>query len=180
MLLLGPIRSVIYFTDPCGDHCIVYSFSFTLKAALQQSMIYRAFYYYLREFQPVLTHQYVTLYDYLLFFHLAHKTKIGTAKRWETTKSKPLRPITSVNQKFRAAIRSYLLLFSGRCYTSLHLLSASANSAKMVHWNHFAELNQHILQGHWNLHRSHWWRLLYTDIGNFYSILAHFMSNLLT
>jgi hypothetical protein len=44
-------------------------------------MMYRAFYYYLREFQPALTHQYVTLYDYLLFFHLTYKTKIGTAKR---------------------------------------------------------------------------------------------------
>jgi hypothetical protein len=58
-------------------------------------MMHRAFYYYLTEFQPVLTHQYVTLYDYLLFFHL---TKIGTAKRSETTKSKPLGPIIIIGQ----------------------------------------------------------------------------------
>jgi hypothetical protein len=103
-LPLGTIRSVTYFTDPCGDHYIVCtcrgsnSFSFTLKAALQQPMMYRAFYSYLGEFQPVLAHQYVTLYDYLLFFHLAYKTKIGNAKRWETTKSKPLGPIIIMGQ----------------------------------------------------------------------------------
>jgi hypothetical protein len=129
MLPLGPIRSVIVFTDPCRDHCIVCkyrgsnSFSFTLKAALQQHVVCKcrgsnsfsftlkaalqhpnvqSICYYLgpalRESQPVLTHQYVTLYDYLLFLHLAYKTKIGTAKRWETIKSKPLGTITIIGQ----------------------------------------------------------------------------------
>jgi hypothetical protein len=107
MLPLGPIRSVIVFTDPCRDHCIVCkyrgsnSFSFTLKAALQHPNVQSICYYLgpaLRESQPVLTHQYVTLYDYLLFLHLAYKTKIGTAKRWETIKSKPLGTITIIGQ----------------------------------------------------------------------------------
>jgi hypothetical protein len=33
-----------------------------------------------------------------LFFNLTHKTKTGTANRWETTNSKPLGPIIMIGQ----------------------------------------------------------------------------------
>jgi len=33
-----------------------------------------------------------------LFFNLAHKTKTGTANRWETTNSKPLGPIIMIGK----------------------------------------------------------------------------------
>jgi hypothetical protein len=39
----------------------------------------------------------------------------------------------------------FITLFFGRCQALLCLLPASANYAKMLGQNHFAELNQHVL-----------------------------------
>lgn len=128
--------------------------------------MYRAFYYYVREFQPVLTHQYVTLYDYLLFFHLTYKTKIGTAKRLETTKSKPLGLIIIIGQSgmqgsnqiiFITLLREMLHFYTfyqpqqtlQKCCTETILLSQTSIYCRVTEI--FTEVNG---EG------------LYTDIGN--------------
>ncbi len=76
--------------------------------------------------------------SYLLFFsNPTHKTKTGTAKRWETISSNPHSPIKLSNQSINQSINN-------RCYALLCLLLASA-CGKMLGQNHFAEPNPHVL-----------------------------------
>ncbi len=70
----------------------------------------------------------------LLFFNSTHKTKTGTANRWETTNSDPPRPIKLSSQS-TVGVR-----------LCCALLPASANRpTKMLGQNHFAHPNWHTL-----------------------------------
>jgi hypothetical protein len=69
--------------------------------------------------------QYVTLKkmfltsksSYLLFSNLTHKTQNWTANRWETTNSKPPRPIIMIGRSVTGSSSQiiFVTLFSGRC-----------------------------------------------------------------
>jgi hypothetical protein len=52
----------------------------------------------------------ISNFSYSLFSNPTHKTKIGTANRWDTTNNKPAgRLLLMVSQKEGPAVRSYLL-----------------------------------------------------------------------
>ncbi len=44
------------------------------------------------------------------FFNLTHKSKTGTANRWETTNSKPLEPIIMIGQSERGSTSQILFI----------------------------------------------------------------------
>jgi hypothetical protein len=56
-------------------------------------------------------------FSYLLFSTPTHKTKTGTANRWETTNSKALGPIIMIGQSETGSISQIIFIthFSGRC-----------------------------------------------------------------
>jgi len=84
--------------------------------------------------------QYVTLQKYFSlpsrssylftkFSNPIHKVEAGAANKWETTNSKPARPIIMMDQSKNES-RSKMILHSCtvRCYDLLCLLPASANA----------------------------------------------------
>ncbi len=71
-------------------------------------------------------------FSYLIISNPTHKTKTGTANRWETTNSKALGPIIMIGKQKRGAeATSYLLLsialFSASVRPWLCCLAALAN-----------------------------------------------------
>jgi len=81
-------------------------------------------------------------FSYLLFSNPTHKTKSGTANRRETTNSKSPRPIIMFGL---SETESNSQILSIMCQALLCLLPHSANYAKMLGQNHFAEPNWHVL-----------------------------------
>jgi hypothetical protein len=72
-------------------------------------------------------------FNYLLFCNSAHKTKIRTANRWETTNSKPPEPIIVIGQS-KTWITSqiiFIALFFRRCTAVLRLLPASQQTEQI-------------------------------------------------
>ncbi len=56
-------------------------------------------------------------FSYLLFSKPSHKTKIGTANRWETTNSRALGPIIMIGQSETGSSSQIIFIthFSGKC-----------------------------------------------------------------
>jgi hypothetical protein len=94
--------------------------------------------------QKYFSHPSLVIY---FFSNPTHKTKIGTATRWETTNSKPHGPIIMIGQSETMSSSQIISItvFAGRCTALLCHLLASANCTKFVGQNDFAEPNQHVL-----------------------------------
>jgi hypothetical protein len=81
-------------------------------------------------------------FSYLLFSNPTHKTKTGTPNRRETTNSTPPRPIIMFGLSETGSNSQIIFIM---CQALLCLLPHSANYAKMLGQNHFAEPNWHVL-----------------------------------
>jgi len=111
----------------------------------------------------------------ILFHNPTHKTKTGTANRWETTNSKPLGPMA--NQKQWAVIISYLSYSSlAGAQLCCALYQPQQIMQKMRGQNHFPEPNQHILTLLHPLLMGHIWALLGTLLDEQESCLAKYIN----